>query len=66
MNAFMADDITITINGENITKEQWIQGCKISDQVYSDIKWDRDSFVDTTVYSEAHKNTVWSHVWGFW
>tara|TARA_B100001093_G_C26199433_1_gene747287 strand:- start:55 stop:555 length:501 start_codon:yes stop_codon:yes gene_type:complete len=66
MNAFMADDITITINGENITKEQWIQGCKIHHQLYSDIKWDPYSFVDTTVYNKANNNTVWSHVWGSW
>tara|TARA_X000001036_G_C20103483_1_gene572162 strand:+ start:40 stop:537 length:498 start_codon:yes stop_codon:yes gene_type:complete len=64
LNAKLASDVVITLNGQSITKEQWIQGCKIHHQLFNNIKM--MGFTETIVYNEANDHQVWSHYWGWW
>ena len=60
-----SDDATFSVNGEEFTKSQIIEGFSMHHKFYSNIKM-QYSFVETTFYDENNNNQVWSHNWGLW
>ena len=65
INQIFADDGNYTINGDNYTKNQIIEGFAMHHNLYTKIKMPQN-FVDTTFYDENNNNQVWSHLWGLW
>ena len=57
-----SDDATFSVNGEEFSKSQIIEGFSMHHKFYSNIKM-QYSFVETTFYDENNNNQVWSHHW---
>ena len=66
INRIFADNGSFTMNGENITKNQVIEGFSMHHKLYNKINMAQQNFIETTVYDENLNNTVWSHLWGRW